>query len=74
MKTQSLIRRFLIGLGVARFALNGVRFKRRDEVLRLGDLGDSVATEKAVPALGYAGGGCILAGVLLMLLGGRKRR
>ena len=60
---------FLIALGIVLLALNGMKFKNREEVLRIGGFHATVTTEKTVPALRYVGAGCIGGGLVLLVLG-----
>lgn len=70
MRPQALIGIILIVIG-AIVVFQGVTYKSRDEVLRVGDLKASVEEKRAVPT--WAGGVAIAAGIIL-LVGGMKRR
>jgi uncharacterized membrane protein len=70
MKPLALIGVVLIVIG-AIIAFRGMSYKSKDEVLRVGDVKASVEEKHAIPA--WAGGVAIIAGVVL-LAGGMRRR
>ena len=70
MKPSALIGVVLIVIG-AIIAFRGMSYKSKDEVLRVGDVKASVEEKHAIPA--WAGGVAIIAGVVL-LAGGMRRR
>jgi uncharacterized membrane protein (DUF441 family) len=70
MRPQALIGVILIVIG-AFVVFRGVSYKSRDEVLKVGDVKASVEQKRAVPT--WAGGAAIVAGIVL-LAGGMKRR
>jgi uncharacterized membrane protein len=70
MRPQALIGIILIVIG-AFVVFRGVSYKSKDEVLRVGDMQASVEEKRAVPT--WAGGVAIVAGIVLVV-GGMKRR
>lgn len=70
MRPQALIGIVLIILG-AFVVFRGMSYSSRDEVLRVGDVKASVESKKAVPT--WAGGIAIVAGVVLIAAGMKRR-
>jgi hypothetical protein len=70
MRPLSLIGIVLLALG-AFIIFRGASYKSRDEVLRVGDLKASVEEKRAVPT--WVGGAAIVAGVVLLAAGMRRR-
>ncbi len=70
MRPLSLIGIVLLALG-AFIIFRGASYKSRDEVLKVGDLKASVEEKHAVPT--WAGGAAIVAGVVLLAAGMRRR-
>lgn len=70
MRPQALIGIVLIVLG-AFIVFRGLSYSDRDEVLRVGDIKASVESKKAVPT--WAGGLAIVAGVVLVAAGMKRR-
>ncbi|HEX6407717.1 MAG TPA: hypothetical protein VFZ90_11080 [Gemmatimonadales bacterium] len=70
MRPLSLIGIVLLALG-AFIIFRGASYKSRDEVLRVGDLKASVEEKHAVPT--WVGGAAIVAGVVLLAAGMRRR-
>jgi hypothetical protein len=70
MRPQALIGIILVLLG-AFIVFRGVSYKSKDEVLRVGDLKASVEEKHAVPT--WAGGVAIVAGVVLLAAGMKRR-
>jgi uncharacterized membrane protein len=70
MRPQALIGIVLVILG-AFIVFRGVSYKSKDEVLRVGDLKASVEEKHAVPT--WAGGVAIVAGVVLLAAGMKRR-
>ncbi|MFL5450018.1 MAG: hypothetical protein ACJ8A6_10885 [Gemmatimonadales bacterium] len=70
MRPLSLIGIVLLALG-AFIIFRGASYKSRDEVLRVGDLKASVEEKHAVPT--WVGGAAIIAGVVLLAAGMRRR-
>jgi uncharacterized membrane protein len=70
MRPQALIGIILIVIG-AIVAFRGMSYKSRDEVLKVGGVKASVEEKHAVPT--WAGGVAIIAGVVLLASGMRRR-
>jgi len=70
MRPLSLIGIVLLALG-AFIVFRGASYKSRDEVLKVGDLKASVEEKHAVPT--WVGGAAIVAGVVLLAAGMRRR-
>ncbi len=70
MRPLSLIGIVLLALG-AFIIFRGASYKSKDEVLRVGDLKASVEEKHAVPT--WVGGAAIVAGVVLLAAGMRRR-
>jgi uncharacterized membrane protein len=70
MRPQALIGIVLLVLG-AFILFRGMSYSDRDEVLKVGDVKASVESKKAVPA--WAGGVAIVAGIVLIAAGMKRR-
>jgi uncharacterized membrane protein (DUF441 family) len=70
MRPQALIGIVLLIFG-AFIVFRGVTYKSKDEVLKIGDLKASVEEKRAVPT--WAGGLAIVAGVVLLAAGMKRR-
>jgi hypothetical protein len=70
MRPLSLIGILLLVVG-AFIVFRGATYKDRDEVLRVGDLKASVEQKRAVPT--WVGGAAIVAGVVLLAAGMKRR-
>jgi hypothetical protein len=70
MRPLSLVGILLLAVG-AFILFRGASYKSRDEVLRVGDLKASVEEKRAVPA--WAGGVAIVAGIVLLAAGMKRR-
>ena len=70
MRPLSLLGIVLLALG-AFIIFRGASYKSRDEVLKVGDLKASVEEKHAVPT--WVGGAAIVAGVVLLAAGMRRR-
>jgi uncharacterized membrane protein len=70
MRPQALIGIILIVIG-AIVVFRGMSYKSRDEVLKVGDIKASVEQKRAVPT--WAGGVAIIAGVVLLAAGMKRR-
>jgi hypothetical protein len=70
MRPQALIGIILLALG-AFIVFRGMSYSSRDEVLKVGDLKASVESKKAVPT--WAGGVAIVAGIVLLAAGMKRR-
>jgi uncharacterized membrane protein len=70
MRPLALVGILLLALG-AFVLFRGVSYKSKDEVLRVGDLKASVEERRAVPT--WAGGVAIVAGIVLLAAGMKRR-
>ena len=70
MRPQALIGIVLVILG-AFILFRGMSYSDRDEVLKVGDVEASVESKKAVPA--WAGGVALIAGIVLIAAGMKRR-
>jgi uncharacterized membrane protein len=70
MRPLSLVGILLLAVG-AFIVFRGASYKSRDEVLKVGDIKASVEENKAVPT--WVGGAAIVAGVVLIAAGMRRR-
>ena len=70
MRPLSLLGILLLAVG-AFIVFRGASYKSRDEVLKVGDLKASVEEKHAVPT--WVGGAAIVAGVVLLAAGMRRR-
>jgi hypothetical protein len=70
MRPLSLVGILLLAVG-AFIVFRGATYEDRDEVLRVGDIKASVEERRAVPT--WVGGVAIVAGVVLLVAGMRRR-
>jgi hypothetical protein len=70
MRPLSIVGILLLAIG-AFIVFRGATYKDRDEVLRVGDIKASVEERRAVPT--WLGGVAIVAGVVLLAAGMRRR-
>ncbi len=70
MRPLSLLGIVLLAIG-AFIVFRGLTYKDRDEVLKVGDLKASVEQERAIPT--WVGGAALVAGVVLLAAGMRRR-
>ena len=70
MRPLSLVGIVLLALG-AFIVFRGATYKSRDEVLRVGDLKASVEEKHAIPT--WVGGIAIVAGIVLLAAGAKRR-
>jgi hypothetical protein len=70
MRPLSLVGILLLAVG-AFIVFRGATYSSRDEVVKVGDLKASVESKKAVPT--WAGGAAIVAGIVLLAAGMKRR-
>jgi hypothetical protein len=70
MRPLSLVGILLLAVG-AFIVFRGVTYKDREEVLKVGDLKASVEENRAVPT--WVGGAAIVAGIVLLAAGMKRR-
>ena len=62
---------FLIALGLVGLIYGGVNWTRRENVAKLGPIEITSEHQKSLPVPPLVGGVCLVAGVLLLMKGGR---
>jgi hypothetical protein len=70
MRPLSIVGILLLVVG-AFIVFRGATYKSRDEVLKVGDLKASVEEQRAVPT--WVGGAAIVAGIVLLAAGMKRR-
>ena len=73
MKPMTLAGALLLVLGLVALAYQGFTYKSRETVVDIGPIHATAETEKTVPIPPIAGGAAVLAGVVLIIAGQRKR-
>ncbi|MGQ0766545.1 MAG: DUF3185 domain-containing protein [Gemmatimonadota bacterium] len=63
----------LIVLGLVGFATGGFSFTRREEVVDLGPIEISAEERERVPITPIASGAALIAGIVLVIVGSKKR-
>lgn len=72
MKRSAIIGVVLIVLGVVALAYQGITYTTRETVIDIGPLHATAEREKTVPLPPVLGIGALVAGVALLVVGGRK--
>jgi hypothetical protein len=72
MNMRKLLGVGLIVLGAISLAYEGISYKSREEILRVGDFRATAVTKKTVPIPRYLGFGLLAGGVILLLTGRKK--
>ena len=73
MKPMTLAGVVLLVLGLAALAYQGFTYTSRETVIDIGPIKATADTEKTVPIPPIAGAAAVLAGVVLIVAGQRKR-
>lgn len=73
MKSYLLIGIALIALGIAAFVYEGVTYTTRDKVVDLGPIQVTAEKTKTIPLSPIMGGIALVGGVVLLIVGSRKR-
>ena len=73
MKASVIVGIVLIVLGVFALAYGGFSFTREEEVLDLGPIEATAETRETVPLPPILGGAAIVGGVVLIVMGSRRR-
>jgi hypothetical protein len=73
MKASTIIGIALIVLGIAAFALGGISYTDREKVLDIGPLEATTEERKTIPLPPILGGAALVAGVVLVIAGARRR-
>lgn len=73
MKGTTIIGIVLIVLGIAALALGGFSYTDREKVLDIGPIEATAEQRKTIPLSPIAGGAAVVAGVVLVIAGARKK-
>lgn len=73
MKPLTLVGVILVVLGVAALAYRGVTYTSRETILDIGPVQATADTQKTMDVPPVVGGVAVLAGVVLLVIGARKR-
>lgn len=73
MKAPTIIGIALIVLGIAAFALGGISYTDREKVLDIGPIEATTEQRKTIPLSPILGGAALVAGVILVIAGSRRR-
>ncbi len=73
MKPLLLIGIVLIVLGIAALTYHGITYTTHEKVLQIGPIEATKKTEKTFPFPPLLAGGVLAAGIVLVILGARKR-
>jgi hypothetical protein len=63
----------LIALGIVAFAFGGISYTDRDKVLDIGPIEATTEERKTIPLSPILGGAALVAGVVLLVAGARRR-
>lgn len=74
MKINSIVGIALIVLGIAALAYQGITYTTRETVIDIGPLKATAERERTFPLPPIVGGVAVLAGVALLVAGGRGKR
>lgn len=72
MKTYTIIAVFLIALGIAAFAWQGINFTTTEKVVDLGPIQMTADKTRTLPLPPIAGGICLVGGIFLLVMGRKK--
>ena len=73
MKTNTLIGIILIVVGIVAFAYQGITYTTREKVVDLGPIQVTSETTKTLPLPPIVGGIALVGGIVLLVVGGKKR-
>jgi uncharacterized membrane protein len=73
MKPLMIVGIVLIVLGVVMLAVGGITYTDTEKVLDLGPIEATAEREKTIPLSPLAGGAAVIAGVVLVITGSRRR-
>lgn len=68
----SIVGIFLIIIGIAGLAYQGISYTKKEKVMEIGNLQVTADTEKTIYFPPILGGASLVAGILLVLIGRRK--
>jgi hypothetical protein len=72
MKTYTIIAVFLITLGIAAFAWQGISYTTTEKVVDLGPIQMSAQKTRTLPLPPIAGAICLVGGIVLLVMGRKK--
>ena len=73
MKPIVIVGIVLIVLGVVMLAAQGITYTKTEKVLDIGPIEATAEREKTIPLSPIAGGAAVIAGVVLVIAGSRRR-
>jgi hypothetical protein len=73
MKPMTLAGAVLLVLGLVALAYQGFSYTTREKVIDIGPIEATAERERRIPIPPIAGGAAVLAGVVLLVAGARKR-
>jgi uncharacterized membrane protein len=73
MKPAGIVGIILIAIGIIALAYGGFSYTKREKIIDAGPLQVSADREKTVPFPPILGGICLVGGIVLVLVGNRKR-
>jgi hypothetical protein len=73
VKATTIVGIVLIALGVIALAYQGITYTRTEKVIDLGPLKVEAQREKTIPLPPVLGGVAVAAGVVLLIVGSRRR-
>jgi len=73
MKATTIIGVVLIVLGLAALALGGISYTDREKVLDIGPVEATTEERKTIPLPPIVGGAAVVAGIVLIVAGTRRR-
>ena len=72
MKPAGIVGILLIAIGIIALAYGGFTYTKREKVLDIGPIQATAERQKTVPFPPILGGICLVGGILLVVMGGRK--
>jgi uncharacterized membrane protein YidH (DUF202 family) len=72
MRPAGIVGILLIIIGVIALAYGGFTYTKREKVIDAGPLQVSADKEKTVPLPPILGGACLIGGIVLVIVGGRR--
>jgi len=72
MKPAGIVGILLIAIGIIALAYGGFTYTKREKVLDIGPIQATAERQKTVPFPPILGGLCLVGGILLVVMGGRK--
>jgi uncharacterized membrane protein YidH (DUF202 family) len=72
MKPVGIIGVVLIVIGIVSLAYGGFSYTKREKVIDLGPIQATAETQKKIPLPPILGGICLVGGIVLVAVGGRK--